>query len=85
MKFLMALGAFALTVIGVFAAGGALEFPREVETLAALDPATRAFAGVLAIAAIGLALRLWLRVFGIEPGTGLSSKDDGPFGNPYNM
>lgn len=77
MKFLMILGALILTIIGVFAAGSALEFPRGTETLASLDSTTRTLAGVLALASIFLALRLWLRVFGIE--TGPSPQDDGPF------
>ncbi len=72
MKWLAGLTALILAAIGVFAAGGALDLPNQLGVVASLDSTTRTASAILAVATIGLSLRLWLRAFGIETSTGLS-------------
>lgn len=77
MKWLTGTIAVILAAVGVFAAGTALDIPAtfgpaNFGVIASLDSTTRTASALLAIAAIGLSLRLWLRVFGIETSTGLS-------------
>ncbi len=72
MKLLFGFIAVVLAAIGVFAAGGALDIPTKLGIMASLDSTMRGASAVLAFAAIGLSLRLWLRVFEIETPSGLS-------------
>lgn len=72
MKWLTGFFALILAAVGVFAAGGALDIPKHLGVMASLDSTMRGASAFLAISAIGLSLRLWLKAFGIETSTGLS-------------
>ena len=72
MKWLAGSLAITLAAIGVFAAGGALDLPANLGVMASLDSTLRTASAILAVGTIGLSLRIWLRIFGIETSTGLS-------------
>ncbi len=70
--FALVLLALVLNVVGVFSLGGAFDIAAGLGYSDPLNPALRGMAGILGISALVLALRFWLRAFGINPSLGMS-------------
>ena len=70
--------AIVLNVVSVFSLGGAFDIAAGLGYADPLNPAFRGMAGVLGVAALVLALRIWLRAFGIKlsPGPASGTNDD---------
>ena len=70
--------AILLNIVSVFSLGGAFDIAAGLGYADPLNPAFRGMAGVLGVAALVLALRIWFRAFGIKlsPGPASGTSDD---------